>query len=157
MKAKGYLQKTIWLKMLCLTTALIFSSSASAVEEINATFFGHLAISGYDPVAYFTEQRPVEGSKQFEFQWKGAKWRFSSKENLELFKSDPEHYAPQYGGYCAYAVATNTTADIDPTQFTLHEGKLYLNYNKKINKKWLANRDEYILEADKNWPNLLNK
>ena len=87
----------------------------------------------------------------------GAKWRFSSAENLTLFQENPEKYAPQYGGYCAYAVSQNTDADIEPAQFTVHGGKLYLNYNESINKKWLGNRDQYIIDADKYWPGLIAK
>lgn len=148
---KGLINAVVLFVTLCATL------SAYAVDEINTTFFGKLAIEGYDAVAYFTENRAVEGDKQYQYQWKGANWRFSSAQNLEKFKAEPERYAPQYGGYCAYAVAINDTAKIDPTQFTIHQGKLYLNYNAKINKKWLANRDEYIRDADKNWPELLEK
>jgi len=142
-------------KPLLITFSLLFSLPALAVDEINTTLFGNLAIKGYDPVAYFTESRPVEGSADFQYEWKGANWRFSSAENLASFQANPEQYAPQYGGYCAYAVAKNTTASIDPTQFTIVDDKLYLNFNKSINQKWLADRDNYIDNADQNWPALL--
>lgn len=157
MESKTAKSITAWIKALICALSMLGAASAFALDEINTTFFGNLAIEGYDPVAYFTESRPVKGDKKFEFSWKGANWRFSSSENLETFKANPEQYAPQYGGYCAYAVALNDTASIDPTQFTVHEGKLYLNYNKKINGKWLANRDGYIMDADRNWPQLLKK
>lgn len=146
-----------FLKRLLITFSLLFSLPALAIDEINTTLFGNLAIEGYDPVAYFTESRPVKGSSDFQYEWKEAKWRFSSAENLALFKANPEQYAPQYGGYCAYAVAKNTTASIDPTQFTIVDDKLYLNYNKSVNTKWLANRDNFIVKADENWPTLLNR
>jgi YHS domain-containing protein len=126
-----------------------------AVEEIYTGFFSSAAIKGYDSVAFFTENKPVKGSRNFEHKWKGATWRFSSQQNLELFKANPEKYAPQYGGWCAYAVSQNTTAGIEPEFFTIVNDKLYLNYDRKVNTKWLANRDNYIVDADKNWPSVL--
>ena len=80
---------------------------------------------------------------------------FSSQENLDLFKEDPQKYEPQYGGYCAFAVAKGTTASIKPELFTIHDGKLYLNYNKKINDQWLDNKENFIKSADANWPEVL--
>ena len=84
-----------------------------------------------------------------------ATWLFSSQQNLDLFLQSPTKYAPQYGGYCAYAVAKNSTASIKPELFTIHEGKLYLNYSASINDKWIANKENFIEMADKNWPSLL--
>lgn len=146
-----------WLKRMLFAATLLVALPAHALDPINTTYFGNLAIEGYDPVAYFIENQPVEGKKDFEYEWMDAKWRFSSAENLTLFKDNPEQYAPAYGGYCAYAVSQNTTASIEPEQFTIHEGKLYLNYNKEVNTMWLANRDDYIAKADRHWPALLNK
>ena len=137
--------------------AMCMSLFANAVEPVNTTFFGNVAIKGYDPVAYFTMDKAVKGKKSHAFQWRGASWHFSMQEHLEMFAEEPEKYAPQYGGYCAYAVAENDTANIDPTEFTVYDGKLYLNYNHKINKKWLADKDGYIREADKHWPGLVDK
>ena len=145
------------IKALLLVLSLLLTPQAFALDKINTTFFGNLAIEGYDPVAYFTESRPVEGSKQYQLEWMGANWRFSSAENLELFKTNPKKYAPQYGGYCAYAISQNTDAGIEPEQFTVHEGKLYLNYNRSINKKWLKDKEAYIIDADKYWPQLIAK
>ncbi len=142
---------------LLLTFFLVFSSHTFAIDEIYTGIFSSAAIKGYDTVAYFTENKAVKGSKKYTYQWKSTQWRFSSQENLALFKSDPEKYAPQYGGYCAYAVSQNTTASIEPDLFTIVDGKLYLNYNKKINDKWLGNKENYIVDADKYWPGILNK
>lgn len=133
-------------------------SSLVSAEAINTTYFGDLAVEGYDVVAYFTdtENAPIKGKKKFTYEWMEANWRFSSEENRELFKADPEKYAPQYGGYCAYAVgAKNATAGIEPEQFTLIDGKLYLNYNAKTQDTWTENRDDYIITGDKNWPSIL--
>lgn len=143
-----------------LLLGLLFLSAsfnASALDEINTTFFSNLAIEGYDAVAYFTEQRAVEGSADYTVNWKDANWRYSSAANLAAFKADPERYAPQYGGYCAWAVSQNDTANIDPEQFTVHNGKLYLNYNQKISRRWQANKETYIIDADGYWPKLLQE
>tara|TARA_B110000444_G_C18753449_1_gene553883 strand:- start:157 stop:597 length:441 start_codon:yes stop_codon:yes gene_type:complete len=144
------------MKQLLLSLALLSAScSALALDEINTTFFGSLAIEGYDVVAYFTEQRAVEGSAAHTTNWKDANWRFSSAANLAVFQADPERYAPQYGGYCAWAVSQNDTASIDPEQFTVHDGKLYLNYNKKISRRWQADKEALIVDAYGYWPKLL--
>lgn len=145
------------IKAVFFAISLLMASQAFALDKINASFFGNLAIEGYDPVAYFTQNKAVKGSKQYKFEWMDANWHFSSAENMALFKAAPEKYAPQYGGYCAYAVSQNTTAGIKPELFTLHDGKLYLNYNRSINKKWRADRDQYIIDADRYWPLLLEK
>ncbi|GAB1623959.1 YHS domain-containing (seleno)protein [Agarivorans albus] len=140
-----------------LILALLFVSGYSfAADPIYTSWFNNLAIKGYDSVAYFTENKPVEGKESFEYEWQGATWRFSSAENLAMFKAEPEKYAPQYGGYCAYAVAKGKTASIEPEQFTVLDGKLYLNYNASVQQKWTANRDDFIVSADKNWPAVLN-
>jgi len=141
------------------TLVLLAAAAAplAAVSPVNKSFFGGVAIEGYDPVAYFTEGKPVEGRKSFAFEWKGATWRFASAEHRDLFAADPEKYAPQYGGWCAYAVAHNDTPGIDPEAWTIHDGKLYLNYDSEIQAKWLAERDAFIAQADANWPNLVDK
>jgi hypothetical protein len=131
------------------------SLPVAAADESNTTLFGKRAIDGYDPVTYFDSNRAVEGDSDFEVEWMDAKWRFSSAANRDKFNTDPARYAPQYGGYCAYAVSQNSTAGIDPEQFTVLDGKLYLNYSAKIQKKWLADRDAYIVLADKNWPGVV--
>jgi YHS domain-containing protein len=116
-----------------------------------------LIIKAYDPVAYFTTGKPVKGLKDFGYKWMDGTYRFSSKENLELFKKAPEKYTPQYGGYCSYAVSQGYTAPVDPEAWEIVNGKLYLNYSKSVQKKWREKRDEYIAAADKNWPELKAK
>ena len=137
--------------------SLVLATKALAIDPIFTPWFNNLAIRGYDPVAYFTQNEAVEGKEAFEFEWQGATWRFASDENRMLFSNSPEAYAPQYGGYCAYAVAENSTASIDPEQFSIVDGKLYLNYNEKIQEKWLRQRDGYIEAADSYWPDLLKE
>ena len=115
---------------------------------------GGLAIRGYDPVAYYQQSAPVKGSVQFSYQWHGATWLFASAENRDRFQAEPEHYAPQYGGYCAYAVSKGRTASIDPEAWKIVDGKLYLNYSKGIQKKWEQDVPGNIVKADRNRPDL---
>lgn len=139
-----------------LMALMMFAAPVFAADPIYTPLFSNLAIRGYDSVAYFTQQQAVKGNKEHQWEWQGATWRFSSAENLALFKAEPEKYAPQYGGYCAYAVSKNKLAPIEPEQFSIVEGKLYLNYNADVQGKWLADRDNFIKLADKNWPAVLD-
>ena len=113
------------------------------------------AIRGYDPVAYFTLGKPVRGSDEFTTEWKGATFKFVSAENLALFKAEPNAYAPQYGGYCAYAVSKGATAGTVPDAWSIVDGKLYLNYSANVHKRWKKNIPGYIKAADRNWPTVL--
>jgi hypothetical protein len=142
-----------------LVITVIYSltlSPAFAIEPINKTSDG-LAIKGYDPVAYFIDRRPVRGSREFEYVWMGAKWRFSTAGHKDLFIKAPDKYAPKYGGYCAYAVSQGTTADIDPDAWNIVDGRLYLNLSKRIKDKWSKDIPGYIKKADENWPKLLKR
>lgn len=121
--------------------------------QVNADGDG-VAIRGYDPVAYFTVGEPVEGSADYTATHDGATWRFSSAGNRDAFVADPEKYAPQYGGYCAYAVAHGATAPIDPQAFSVLDGKLYLNYSDHVRAQWRNDAAEFISRADRNWPGL---
>lgn len=143
-------------KIFAALTLLMLSKLATAVEPINTTWIGNLAVEGYDSVAYFTQNQAVKGEKEFQIEWNDANWRFSSQEHLDLFVAEPEKYAPQYGGYCAYAVSKNATANIDPTQFSIVDGKLYLNYNADVQELWLPEKDELIDLADGYWPGLVD-
>lgn len=110
------------------------------------------AIGGYDAVSYFTKNEAVKGSKDFTYSWNGASWRFASESNRDLFKANPEKYAPQYGGYCAWGMSNGYKAKVDPLNaWTISNGKLYLNYSKSIKSKWLPEKDELIKKADTNW------
>ena len=115
------------------------------------------AIRGYDPVAYFDRKGPVKGSKQFSYPWQGATWYFASAENRDKFAAEPERYAPRYGGYCAYAVAQGDTADIDPSAWSIVDGKLYLNYSLRILERWKKDIPGYIRKGDANWPDVLRR
>lgn len=130
-------------------------SPAHAADPIYTGTFNNKAVGGYDTVAYHKAGKPVKGSKDFKTEYKGAEWFFASQENLDLFKADPAKYAPQYGGYCAWAAAHDTLAKGDPEHWHIEDGKLYLNFNKKINDQWLPRRAELIPVADEAFPDLL--
>ncbi len=138
---------------LLLLGALAAPSLAHAIDPVFRDGKG-LAIRGADPVAYFTEGAYRAGSPSFTTKWKGATWRFATAEHRDRFLANPERYAPQYGGYCAYAVSQGRVATIDPKAFTVVGDKLYLNYSLGIQEKWRADRDAYITKADANWPRL---
>ena len=130
----------------------LMGHSAFAVAPVFSTEEG--AIRGYDPVAYFKQHQPVKGSKDLHITWQEAQWHFSSAENLAAFQANPEKYAPQYGGYCAYGVAQGYTPEIDPTAYKVHNGKLYLNLSHAVLKKWKKDIPSYVKDANKNWPEL---
>lgn len=111
-----------------------------------------LAIDGYDPVAYFTEQKPVKGSPEFRTDYHGATFQFASAAHREAFVAEPAKYAPQYGGFCAYGMAKGYKAVIDPAAFTIVQEKLYLNYSESVRTRWFSDIPGYIQKADANWP-----
>lgn len=116
------------------------------------------AVDGYDTVAYFTESKPVEGDDRFVTEYKGVNWRFSSAENLAMFEADPDKYRPQYGGHCAYGLGKNgVLVHGDPEVFKIVDGKLYLNLNGRLQKKWVKDEAFYIEHADKIWPRALTE
>lgn len=113
-----------------------------------------VALSGYDAVAYFTEQKPMKGSAAFTHEWMGATWQFSSAANRDRFAADPAKYAPQFGGYCAWAVSNNYTAPADPQVWKIVDGRLYVNYNRQVQEKWQQDLAQRIANGERNWPGL---
>ena len=113
--------------------------------------FGAAAVRGYDVVAYYTESRPVEGKRSLVHNWNGAEWRFASTANRDLFAANPEKYAPQYGGWCAWAVSQGYTASIDPEAWRIVDGKLYLNYSKSVQQQWMQDVKGNISKGNRNW------
>lgn len=133
---------------------------APPANTIKPGFFGgrsDTAILGYDPVAYFTDGKPVKGQDTLTFTYLGSKWKFASQAHLDLFKANPEKYAPQYGGYCAYGVAQDALVGIEPDKFKIIDGKLYLNYDADVQSKWLKDPAGYIKQADAKFEALLKK
>jgi YHS domain-containing protein len=140
-----------------LAASLAAPAAWAAQDAIYTGTLSDLAVSGYDPVAYFTEGKPVEGDRARSHDWQGATWRFATPENLEAFKADPAKYAPQFGGYCAWAVSQGYTASADPQAWKVVDGKLYLNYNLDVKKTWEQDVPGNIAKADANWPTVLEK
>jgi YHS domain-containing protein len=126
------------------------TGQTESVKKINTTA-ENLAVKGFDTVAYFTQETAVPGNPQYSYLWNGAKWYFSSAENMEKFKAAPETYAPQFGGYCSFAVSKGYTADADPQAWKIVDGKLFLNYNQKVKEMWEAEQEKRIQDAEKNW------
>ncbi|MBM3530261.1 MAG: YHS domain-containing protein [Alphaproteobacteria bacterium] len=125
--------------------------------EIYTGILSSTAVGGYDPVAYFTDGKPVEGKREFSHTWKGVSWRFANARNRDAFKANPENYAPQYGGYCAWAVSQGYTAKGDPRHWKIVGGRLYLNYNAKVQTDWEKDVPGHVAKADRNWPKVLGK
>ncbi len=139
-----------------IALAVAAFAPAFAEDPVYTGRFSNLAVDGYDPVAYFTTGEPVKGDKDFSTDYNGAEWRFSSAGNLAAFTAAPEKYAPQYGGYCAWAVSQNYTARGNPMNWTIVDDKLYLNYNDEIQDRWEADIPGFIAKGDANWPGVLN-
>lgn len=140
--------------LLCLCLAA--APAALAEDRFYTGFFSDAAVGGHDAVAYFEAGEPVEGKQEFSFEYMGAEFRFSNAENLEKFKADPDRYAPQYGGYCAWAVSQGYTAKGDPEHWKIVDGKLYLNYNADVQKTWEKDIPGLINAANGNWPKVLD-
>ncbi|MCG8692993.1 MAG: hypothetical protein MI806_17465 [Minwuiales bacterium] len=135
--------------------ALAVLAPAAHAKEPGIYAEDGIAIDGTDAVAYFTQGKPVAGSPDFSHDWMGATWRFSTEENRAKFAADPEAYAPQYGGYCAYAVSEGYTASTVPEAWKIVDGKLYLNYSRGVQRRWERNIPERIEAANANWPAVL--
>ena len=134
-----------------LSPALAFAPAASAEPAIYTGRFSTTALQGYDPVAYFETGEPAKGSKDFATEYKGATFRFTSAEHRDAFIADPAAYAPQYGGYCAWAMADGKYAKGDARYWKIVDGKLYLNYNSDIQDKWNVDIPGFISRADTEW------
>ncbi len=142
---------TTTLIILLLTSGILLAEKFQLFTDPNG-----FAVKGYDVVSYFTESKPAKGSDRFTYEYSGAKWKFSTASHLSMFKEDPEKYMPQYGGYCAWAVAQGYTASIDPEAWTIVDGRLYLNYSKSVRNRWEKDIEGNIRKGDSNWPDVLN-
>lgn len=156
----------IMTRIVSLCALLLLSSNVLAAEKINTLDKSGLlssyketgiAIRGYDTVAYFTQSKPVKGDEKYSVEWSDATWLFSTQEHADLFKNDPEAYAPQYGGYCAYGVAQNYLVKIEADQWTIVDDKLYLNYDSGVQKKWVKDIPGFIDQANEKFSSLLTE
>jgi YHS domain-containing protein len=133
-----------------VAAAFAACSNTNSFAKVN-TGSDRLAIKGFDTVAYFAVGSAAKGNPKYEFVWNGAKWLFTNAENLERFRQDPEAYAPQFGGYCSYAVSKGYTADGEPEAWKVVDGKLYLNYNKDVRSLWERDENANIEKGVANW------
>ena len=145
-------------KILSAILAVLFVVAADRADAdmqtiVNVTPDG-IAIGGWDTVAYFTDNRAVAGSSEFSHEWQEATWLFSSAEHRDLFAADPEAYAPQFGGWCAYALSQGEyAAEVDPeAAWTVHEDQLFLNWDEGVRKKWTRDGIEDGIDVGReNW------
>jgi YHS domain-containing protein len=137
-------------KLLIASTLIFLALSVQANESmVFSTDEG--AIQGFDPVAYFKQDAAVKGRDDITHVWKGATWHFSSQANRDLFRSDPEAYAPAFGGYCAYSMTKGTLTPTQPQAFTIRNGVLYLNLSQAVRQAWLEDVSGNVSDALDNW------
>jgi YHS domain-containing protein len=141
-----------------LASMLVAACAANASKESHVRTVDEIdlqqgfALKGYDPVAYFADGGPAAGNVAIRYQWRGATWLFSTEEHRTAFIADPARYAPQFGGYCAFAVSRATTADGDPLQWAVVDDKLYVNTNAYAMQLWDKDRPGNIQAGNSNWP-----
>ena len=142
------------LKTICLFSLMMLGSCNLAIA---GGFYEQdgVAIKGYDPVAYITKQQALKGSPRHAVKFMGSTFHFSSAANRDTFEKQPERFAPQYGGYCAFGVTKGYKASIDPGAYTIVEEKLYLNYSQSVMKQWRADIPGNIQKGDQNWPDVV--
>ena len=149
----------MYMKTIILALALVFISVSAgpvmAADSIYTSWKNNLAVGGYDTVSFFSG-KPQEGKKEHTLEYAGAEWRFSTQGNLDLFKTNPEAFMPQYGGYCAWAVANNKLAKGSPKHWHVEDGKLYLNFNARIQRRWEKDISGFVSKAESYWPAIIN-
>ncbi|WP_104046672.1 YHS domain-containing (seleno)protein [Vibrio jasicida] len=139
-------------RKLTLMTALLGTSFSLMAADVGMSVNANdLAIKGYDPVAYFTDNGPTQGKAEYSATYNNAIYHFVNAANRDQFKADPQAYAPQYGGYCAFGVAMGKKFETDPEAWKIEGGKLYLNLDKSVQKRWLEDTRGFIQDANTNW------
>lgn len=134
-----------------LSPAMAQSRTGGTVNQMTAG----MGLKGYDPVNYFTDNKPAKGAADITADWGGATWHFVSKEHRDAFVKDPEHFAPQYGGFCAWGVANGKLFDVDPENgWAVVNDKLYVTFNADVLAMWTKDQKKFITDADANWPKL---
>lgn len=135
-------------------TTILIGPALAGKSAIYTGIVEGVGAGGYDVVSYFSGT-PLAGSQDITSQWEGATWRFANVQNKAAFDADPARYAPQYGGYCAYAVAKGSTAKGDPEAWSVVDGKLYLNLSQSIRATWQQDIPANIAAGNANWPKVL--
>jgi YHS domain-containing protein len=138
-------------------TTLAMAIKANAGDLVNVSGASNIAVGGYDTVSFFTDSKALNGDPGISATYQGATYIFANKEHKDLFVASPEKYAPQCGGYCAYGVAVGALFPVDISTWQIRNGKLYLNLNKTILKKFNEDFDGNVAKAEKNWPTLVEK
>ncbi|MDV7341530.1 YHS domain-containing (seleno)protein [Terasakiella sp. A23] len=157
MKAIKILSAAVVVAGLSAGGAAFTSPAYAGADPVYTGYLSNVAVEGYDPVAYFIDGKATKGSGDFTMDYQGAEFRFASQKNLDTFKSNPAAYAPQYGGYCAWAVSQGYTAKGDAKHWRIVDGKLYLNYNADVKNRWEGDIPGFIASADKQWPTIIKK
>ncbi|WP_170506996.1 MULTISPECIES: YHS domain-containing (seleno)protein [Ruegeria] len=151
------LRHFVLLFLMAVGTVVAPAKTWAASPEVNLGYFNKLAMNGYDVMTYWQDGDPQKGDPEIMAQHNGATWVFLNDENRQAFLSDPAKYAPQYGGYCAYAASQNAVADVDPFAWRIWDEKLYLNYSPQVRRIWASDIDANIEKANEFWPDLLKK
>lgn len=145
------------LKSLLMAVSIFLTGHSFAADSDANADANDVAIHGYDTVAYFTESKPTQGSTKFTATYKNTIYQFTSSDNRDKFRANPEKYAPQFGGHCAMGVALNKKLDVDPNAWRIVEGKLYLNLNKQVQEKWVSDISGNLKTAYEIWPSIKDK
>jgi YHS domain-containing protein len=148
------MMKNLFLALFVATLALPLAAQTKTLLNLDKAGF---AIQGYDPVAFFTDGKPVKGKPEFPARHNGALYYFASKEHRDLFKADPAKYEPAFGGYCAYGVSRNKLVDIDVDAFQIVGGKLLLQYSNGVRDDFNKDTQGNLFKANRNWPTLVEK
>ncbi len=138
--------------LVLLAWVLAAAPAQADSPAINLGYFNKLAMHGYDVMSYWQGGKPLEGDPEIAAEHGGATWVFLNEENRARFLSDPERFAPRYGGYCAYAASQGQVSDVDPFAWRIYEDRLYLNYSPQVRRIWASDIDANITKADAIWP-----
>lgn len=136
---------------------VVLTAPAFAANLVNVSGASGIALDGYDPVAFFTDSKPLNGDPAISTTYDGAKYFFASKDHKVKFDADPQKYLPQYGGYCAFGAALGALFPVDISTWQVRNGKLYLNLNPAILEQFNKDFEGSIAKAEKNWPDLVSK
>lgn len=141
-----------WLAAIVLSLGLLSAcSEATLSETVYTSWLDDDALAGYDVVSFYSG-KPLRGNEEYKTRYMGADWSFSTRANLDLFKTNPEAFVPQYGGHCAWSMAHGKLAKGSPEQWHVRDGRLYLNFNGRIKTLWDKDVPEFIIDADVYWP-----
>lgn len=133
--------------------SLLLSTPLFAADLVNVS--DHVGVAGYDPVAFFTDAKPVKGNPAISATHHGATYYFATEAHRKLFQGSPERYLPQYGGYCAYGASRGALAPVEISTWQVRNGKLYLNHDASVRERFDADFQGNVTKADANWPSLL--